>query len=99
MGGWLNQGAMSNIWIWSQHVLLPLCGVFQLMSSLRGPGSLLASGTFSLTSSSTLFVHSSTLLLLLLLLLNSFPDIRTQLLQASSIDEFGMKTSASLGIL
>jgi hypothetical protein len=45
--GWvapsLKQGAMPNLWIWSQQVLLPLCGVFQLMSSPWGPRSLLLS--------------------------------------------------------
>ena len=39
----LNQGTMPNLWIWSQQVLPPLCGVFQLMSSLWGPGRLLLS--------------------------------------------------------
>jgi hypothetical protein len=36
-------GAMTNLWIWSLQVLSPLCWVFQLMSSLLGPGSFLLS--------------------------------------------------------
>ena len=44
VGGPIHQpGALPNLWIWSQQVLPPLCGVFQLMSSLRGPGRLLLS--------------------------------------------------------
>jgi hypothetical protein len=39
----LNLGAMPNLWIWSLQVLPPLCRVFQLMSSLWGPGRLLLS--------------------------------------------------------
>jgi hypothetical protein len=34
---------MPNLWIWSLQVLSPLCWVFQLMSSLLGPGILLVS--------------------------------------------------------
>jgi hypothetical protein len=34
-------GVMPNPWIWYQHVLPPLCGVFQLMSSPWNPESLL----------------------------------------------------------
>ena len=43
--GWgrLQPGASCNLWIWSLQVLSPLCWVFQLMSSLLGPGSLLLS--------------------------------------------------------
>jgi hypothetical protein len=45
--GWvapsLNQGTMPNLWIWSQQILPPLCGVFQLMSSSLGPGRFLLS--------------------------------------------------------
>ena len=44
VGGPIPQlGAMPNLWIWSLQVLSPLCWVFQLMSSLLGPGSLLLS--------------------------------------------------------
>ena len=39
----LNQGGMPNLWIWSQQVLPPLCGIFWLMSSPWGPGRLLLS--------------------------------------------------------
>ena len=37
------QGDVPNLWIWSLQVLSPLYWVFQLMSSLLGPGSLLLS--------------------------------------------------------
>ena len=44
VGGPIPQlGAMPNLWIWSLQVLSPLCWVFQLMSSLLGPGRLLLS--------------------------------------------------------
>ena len=44
VGGPISQlGAMPNLWIWSLQVLSPLYWVFQLMSSLLGPGSLLLS--------------------------------------------------------
>ena len=33
----------SNLWIWCQQVLPPLCGAFQLMSSQWGPGKILLS--------------------------------------------------------
>ena len=43
VGGSIPQpGAMPNLWIWSLQVLSPLCWVFQLMSSLLGPGNLLS---------------------------------------------------------
>jgi hypothetical protein len=35
-------GGMPNLWIWFWQVLPPLCGVFQLMSSLWSPGDLLS---------------------------------------------------------
>ena len=44
VGGSIPQpGAMPKLWIWSIEVLSPLWWVFQLMSSLLGPGSLLLS--------------------------------------------------------
>ena len=51
VGGPIPQlGAMPNLWIWSLQVLSPLCWVFQLMSSLLGPGSLLLSWHLGLSS-------------------------------------------------
>ena len=36
-------GAVPNLWIWSLQIPSPLCWIFQLMSSLLSPGSLLLS--------------------------------------------------------
>jgi hypothetical protein len=41
--GWPHPSTIPNLWIWSQQVLLPHCGVLQLMSSPWGPGRLLFS--------------------------------------------------------
>ena len=46
----LNQGVKPNLWIWSLQVLSPLCWVFQLMSSLLGPGNLLLPWHLGLSS-------------------------------------------------
>jgi hypothetical protein len=45
MGGWLlsSTRAVANLWISSLQLLSPLCWIFQLISSLLGPGSLLLS--------------------------------------------------------
>ena len=43
-------GARPNLWIWSLQVLSPLCWVFQLMSSLLGPGNLLGPWHLGLSS-------------------------------------------------
>ena len=43
-------GAVPNLWIWSLQVLSPLCWVFQLMSSLLGPGNLLGPWHLGLSS-------------------------------------------------
>jgi hypothetical protein len=48
---WAAGGLIHDLWIWSRQVLLPLCGVFQLMSSPWGPLAFLASGTFWLLPS------------------------------------------------
>ena len=42
-------GTVPNLWIWSLEVLPPFCWVFQLMSSLLGPGSLLLSWNLGLS--------------------------------------------------
>jgi hypothetical protein len=39
----LQPGALTNFWIWSLQVLLPICWAVQLISSLLGPGSFLLS--------------------------------------------------------
>jgi hypothetical protein len=43
VGSPIPQWGMPNLWIWSRQVLPPLCGVFQLMSSLWGASRLLLS--------------------------------------------------------
>ena len=37
-GGWPHPSTLPNLWIWSLQVLLPHCSIFQLISSLLGPG-------------------------------------------------------------
>jgi hypothetical protein len=60
MGGPISQpGSLPNLWRWSLPVLPPLCGVFQLMSSPLGPGSLLLSWHLGLPSGYPQLTNSS----------------------------------------
>ena len=43
MAPFIKWGAMPNFWIWHLEVLPSVCGLFQLKSSMWGPGSLLLS--------------------------------------------------------
>jgi len=54
VGGFIPQiGVMPNLWLWSLQVLLPLCWIFQLMSSLLDPGSLSPSWHLGISSGYT----------------------------------------------